>query len=206
MEDDPVFRDVISLVLDGCPSTAITGDYFSKVAGHIRVCDPRTYQLLTDLVTQLRTSYRSSAEFSRCIDHIPVTKTPDARVASMLATDCVVCLKPLLGSARIVRVRAASRDPTLCGHFFHHECFKKLQRHDSARRCPVCREAWVVTGPAPESDPDSLHPFRSALGVRVRDNPVFLEDIFRGGVLDAVAALGEGVAFWGDHENAVPQH
>ena len=142
-ETDQVVRGVVAGILDvGAPSAA----YYQTVANHIAAHDPDMMNAIRKLAGAVRNKYRSAWEHSQHVARVGCTKCVDSRVRHALDDDCALCLKPLRGPHRLIRLQAASRSPTECGHFFHASCvanweLANWERHRLGQRmaCPMCR-------------------------------------------------------------------
>lgn len=134
-------QNLLSLILDGSVGDLACAEYHARLAAHVRAHDPATLDMASELIAAVRGSYRSAAEHAHHVARVSVRKSPDGRVCSMLDSDCAICLKPLRGPAKLVRVRAHNGDSLVCGHFFHAECFGEWELHDDhlVKKCPLCR-------------------------------------------------------------------
>ena len=144
----PVMRSLLSSALDSddswmlCPAWSTSSTlYYDRLARHIETCDPETLQIFHALLTKIRGTYRSYAEHDRQVQRVPLVKQTDASVKESLHDDCCVCLTPLQSHQKTVRLRAASGNADICGHFLHARCLLRLQPTSSTGKvsCPMCR-------------------------------------------------------------------
>lgn len=144
-----ILRSFLSAALDSyedswlvCPawSTAATL-YYERVAKHIESHDRELVDAFQDLLSKIRTKYRSYTEHHQHIQRVPLVRCPDAAISETLKNDCCVCLMPLESHHRIVRLRPASGNAQTCGHFLHAKCLLRLQPHSHTGKiaCPMCR-------------------------------------------------------------------
>lgn len=115
--------------------------YYDRVARLVETSDPETMSLFHSLISRVRQKYRSFAEHERRVQCVPLTKNTDASVSEALGDVCCVCLTPLSGPNRVVRLRPASGNAETCGHFLHCRCLLRLQPSTVTGRvsCPMCR-------------------------------------------------------------------
>jgi hypothetical protein len=135
---------LLSHVLDGGLVLTFAGaGYYARLAEHVAAHDPETVALADALTARVRGTYRSQREHALVSSLVPFVRAEEPRVAAALDADCAICLKPLRGPHRLIRLRAASGGAGLCGHFFHRHCFVDYEACalvQSARRaCPLCR-------------------------------------------------------------------
>lgn len=144
----PVLRTILSAALDEpeenwliSPAWTSTATmYYDRLAKHIEATDPNIMDMLYKLLRALRSSYRSHSEHEHYVQCVPLEKQPESSVTSTLTDVCCVCLVPL-HAHRISRLRPASLDPTICGHFIHTRCMDNLRPATIGGRiqCPICR-------------------------------------------------------------------
>ena len=139
-DDAATFKSVISMALEGTTCRTVSSKYYDVMSETIRASDPATWSAFTELFTRLRSMYRPYDDYERLAHLLPVTKCHDTKTGETLDGDCSICLRPLRGPSKIVRVRAASpRGPAACGHFFHAWCLGAMEIHHAIGKCPVCR-------------------------------------------------------------------
>lgn len=132
---------LLSQVLDGPLLTFVGAAYYARLAEHVSVHDPATLDIADALVSRVRAMYRSQREHALVSALVPFVRSESPRVRAALDRDCAICLKPLRGPQRLVRLRAAGDDAAgTCGHFFHAECHADYEACPTSRRlCPLCR-------------------------------------------------------------------
>lgn len=139
-DDAAAFKSVIAMALEGTTCRTVSQKYYEMMSDTIRTSDPATWTAYTELFTRIRTMYRSFDDHERIAYLVPIIKTHDIKTDELLDGDCSICLRPLRGPSKIVRVRAAAPcGPETCGHFFHSWCLGAMEIHNAVGKCPVCR-------------------------------------------------------------------
>ena len=133
--------NMLSLVLEASPVLPSTRGYYSRLTDHVKNDDPATVDLVCELAARVSGRYRSAREHALFASLVPMTKSLGPRAKSALDADCGICLKPLLGHSRLVRVRPVHGDPSRCAHFFHAACMAdfELSQYGVSKACPMCR-------------------------------------------------------------------
>jgi len=135
-------RAIVTVVLDDdavTPTWSVgSAQYYAEIASHLCSEDPQMCRAIEQLVARIRTGYRSFPEYQARTQL--VTKT---RACELDETDvCCICLQKFHDHwKRTVRFRAASDDPTSCGHRIHLYCARDMKPNDQGCfTCPLCRE------------------------------------------------------------------
>lgn len=139
--DDDAFANVAAIVLGGSPCNLVTMPYYDRLTQHIRKHDEPLNAAMAAVFEGLQ-KYRTPQQFAHAVGCVPFEKQPDSHMKAALDGDCAICLRPLNGSQRVLRLRAESDDPAQCGHLFHANCLANWElRLDpgAPKQCPVCR-------------------------------------------------------------------
>jgi len=110
-------------------------DYYDKIARHI-LQDDEMLDTLFKLVKRLRDTYTSFMEYSKFINNLSPVRDHHPEYDDV----CCCCHESLDSWRRVVKLKAASGDPDVCGHHIHHMCSKRLKPNESGTiSCPMCR-------------------------------------------------------------------
>ena len=158
-ESDELFelvRLITTVVLDEetIPTWSVTsGQYYAKLAQRVCHTDEQLVHDIKNVVSQVRTKYRSFIEYSHRVASISIEKSPQLDESEL----CCVCLQQLDGNwQRVLRLRTLDNDPSKCGHRIHKACAMRIHESvDGHVHCPMCRE---VLGPQQWFDTESKRP------------------------------------------------
>ena len=137
---------LLSVMLEGssgAPMCMSSVAYYDRLAMHVVENDPELMDLLTRASVHAQKTYRNAIQHRHHVSMVPVQKLVDDRVHEFLDQNCPVCLQTLKDNPHgVVRLRANTNNPEVCGHFMHQHCFQQFEVKylNVEKTCPVCRE------------------------------------------------------------------
>jgi hypothetical protein len=113
-----------------------SSQYYTRLAHHICEKDKLLVGCIKDMMTLLRSTYRSYIEHQQHIALVPLTR----QQSEFLTDKCCICLNDLGDWRRVIRLKSSNENPKECGHRLHASCAAKMHiGRDGMFRCPVCR-------------------------------------------------------------------